>query len=183
MDENAAIQGRQFGVSPYVTAPAALNLARSAGMVSTPRVESDSQQRLREMSAVADRLLRETARLLAAKEVGLLVYVIPDPLRVHDLLDMERYREDPTAPVPVFRQDKAYLEAQLLRTLEDGRISYLYPRDQFMAHVASGQAIYRQGFGHFTRLGHELSARLLADRLWGAVALRKSPGTSSESAP
>jgi hypothetical protein len=125
------------------------------------------------MSALADRLLHEIADFLAAKGVGLMVYVIPDPLRVHDLLDVARYRLDPTAPVPLYRRDKAFLETQLLRSLETAGIPYVYPLDEFMERIAAGQEIYREGYGHFSKLGHELSAQLLAPSLWATEG--KSP--------
>lgn len=155
------------------SSPAALGLARSAGMVSTPMMAADSPDRLAEMSALADRLLHEIADFLAAKGVGLMVYVIPDPLRVHDLLDVARYRLDPTAPVPLYRRDKAFLETQLLRSLETAGIPYVYPLDEFMERIAAGQEIYREGYGHFSKLGHELSAQLLAPSLWATEG--KSP--------
>ena len=161
------------------SSPAALGLARSAGMASTPITAAASRERLVEMSALADRLLRETADFLAERGVGLLVYVIPDPLRVQDLLDVARYRLDSTAPAPLYRRDKAFLETQLLHALEANGIDYLYPLDEFMARIAAGQEIYREGYGHFSKLGHVLSAQLLEQALWAREGntgtVRRSP--------
>ena len=161
---------RLFWMHVIKRSEGALELARTAGMVSTPRVEADSQHSLQQMTALADHLLRDMADRLAAVQIELLVYVIPDPLRVNDLLDMERYRLDPNAPVPMFRKDKEFLEVGLLNALRAAGTAFVYPLDEFKTRIAAGEMIYRNGYGHFTQLGHDLSARLLEAPLEAAIA-------------
>ena len=36
--------------------------------------------------------------------------------------------------------------------------------------VVSGERVYRNGFGHFTQLGHQVTAELLEEPLWEMVA-------------
>ena len=159
------------------TNPGVMGWARRAGLVSTPNVDNNSAEQLEGMTGVAAELLDRIATLLRQRNVGFLVCVIPDPLRVQDLIDIKRYRRDDTAPVPVFRRDKELIERRVLSALSRLEIQFLHPRDLFLEHIQSGRSIYRRGYGHFTQAGHELTARLLAEKLRPLVA-KRGPGTS-----
>lgn len=158
------------------TNPGIAALARDAGMIATPDLAA-SEAHLQDMIAVSGRLLDGIAGHLREREIGLFVYLIPDPLLLQDVIDIRRFRRDPGAPQPVFRRDKERIETGILKQLDELQIDYAYPRELFIEQVEKGNAIYRRGYGHFTVLGHELSARLLADRL-AASKFRTDPGTS-----
>lgn len=151
------------------TRPGIASLARRAGMIASPEA-SAADDHLRGMTAVARRLLGGIADHLRRRGIGLLVYVVPDPLLVRDVIDIRRHRRDPAAPRPVFRRDKELLEAGALSALAQLRIAHLYPRERFIEHVEEGREIYRGGYGHFTAFGHELSARLLTAPLASNLA-------------
>ena len=159
------------------TNPGIAALARDAGMIATPDLAA-SDAHLRDMIAVAGPLLEGIAGHLRQLEIGLFVYLIPDPLLLQDAIDIRRYRRDPGAPRPVFRRDRERIEAGILEKLAELQIEYAYPRELFIEQIERGNGIYRGGYGHFTALGHELSARLLADRLAASRFVRTGPGTS-----
>ena len=159
------------------TNPGIAALARDAGMIATPDL-ARSEAHLQDMIAVAGPLLEGIAGHLRQREIGLFVYLIPDPLLLQDAIDIRRYRRDPGAPRPVFRRDRERIETGILKHLEELQVEYAYPRELFIEQIERGNAIYRGGYGHFTALGHELSARLLADGLAASRFVRTDPGTS-----
>ncbi|MFH1572015.1 MAG: SGNH/GDSL hydrolase family protein [Gemmatimonadota bacterium] len=146
----------------------ALQLAREAGLVSTPSTAVVGRQDLDEMVAVADELVGRLAAQLSASGVDLLVFVIPDPIRVHHLVTAAG--GTPSADPPAMQEEKAAIEGAVLGLLQRQGIRYLYPRDLFIERLRAGEEIYLNGFGHFTQAAHELSAELLA----GALAQKKS---------
>ncbi len=156
--------------------PGIAALARDAGMIATPDLGA-SEVHLQDMIAVAGRLLDGIAGHLRQRKIGFFVYLIPDPLLLQDVIDIRRYRRDPGARRPVFRRDRARIESGILKKLAGLRIDHAYPRELFIEQVERGNGIYHGGYGHFTALGHELSARILADRLASPI-VRKDPGTS-----
>lgn len=139
----------------------AMQMARRAGLVSTPNTVPAAAADRDRMLATADHLLGRIATDLAEVDTGLLVFVIPDPIRIHHRLLQERGQvsADPEELI----EQKAILEAGLLGILRDRGIQYLYPRAEFEAQIRAGEAMYRGGFGHFTAAAHDLSARLLAE--------------------
>ena len=159
------------------TNPGIAALARDAGMIATPDL-AGSEAHLRDMIAVAGRLLEGIAGHLRQREIRLFVYLIPDPLLLQDAIDIRRYRRDSGAPRPVFRRNRERIEAGVLEALARLNIDYAYPRELFIEQIEGGNGIYHGGYGHFTALGHELSARLLADRLAEVLIVRTDPGTS-----
>ena len=146
------------------TRPEIAALARGAGMIASPE-SSTTDDHLVGMTAMARQLLDGIAAHLRQRRIGLLVYLIPDPLRVRDVIDIRRRRRDPGAPLPVFRRDKEFIESRVLGALAQLRIDHLHPRELFIEHIEEGREIYRGGYGHFTAFGHELSARILVRHL------------------
>ena len=146
------------------TRPGIAALAREAGMIASPE-DRATDDHLQGMTAVAERLFSGIAGHLRQRRIGLFVYLIPDPLLIRDVIDIRRYRRDPGAPRPVFRRDKELIEARVLAALARLQIEHVYPRELFIEHIEEGREIYRGGYGHFTALGHELSAQDLAGRL------------------
>ena len=151
------------------TRPGVAALARRTGMIASPEGHATGDH-LRGMTAVARRLLGGIADHLRQRRIGLFVYVVPDPLLIRDAIDIRRYRRDPGTPRPVFRRDRERLEAGTLSALAHLRIDHFYPREPFIESIETGREIYRGGYGHFTALGHELSAQLLAAPLASTLA-------------
>jgi len=139
----------------------AMQLARRAGLVSTPNMVPAATADRDRMLATADHLLGQIAADLDRADIGLLVFVIPDPIRLHHRLLRERGQvsADPQELI----EQKADLEEGLLRILRERGIQHLYPRAEFEAEIRAGKALYRGGFGHFTSAAHHLSARLLVE--------------------
>ena len=157
--------------------PGIAALARDAGMIATPEFGA-SEAHLQAMTAVAGRLLAGIAGHQRQRKIGFFVYLIPDPLLLQDAIDIRRYRRDPGALRPVFRRDGERIEAGILKKLAWLQIDYAYPREPFIEQIERGNEIYHGGYGHFTALGHELSARFLAERLAASPGVRTDPGTS-----
>ena len=172
-----SVVARLFWKYAVKTNPGVAALARDAGMIATPDLAA-SEAHLQAMIAVAGRLLYGIAGNLRQRQTGFFVYLIPDPLLLQDVIDIRRYRRDPGAPRPVFRRDRERIETGVLETLVRLQIDHAYPRELFIEQIERGNGIYHGGYGHFTALGHELSARLLADRLAEVPIVRKDPGTS-----
>lgn len=139
----------------------AMQLAREAGLVSTPNTVAVAAQDQALMLATADHLLGRIAQDLEAAGMGLLVLVIPDPVRLHHLV--QAARGEALADTEALRRQKAYLEEGLLGILEARGIRHLYPRDEFVRRIRAGEGLYRNGFGHFTLAAHEHAARLLEE--------------------
>lgn len=146
------------------TRPEIAALARGAGMIASPETRT-TDDHLVGMTSLARRLLHGIAAHLQQQRIGLLVYLIPDPLLVRDAIDIRRHRRDPGAPLPVFRRDKEFIESRVLAALAQLRIDHVHPRERFIEHIEEGREIYRGGYGHFTALGHELSAQILTRHL------------------
>ena len=146
------------------TRPEIAALARGAGMIASPESRT-TDDHLAGMTSLARQLLDGIAAHLRQRRIGLLVYLIPDPLLVQDIIDIRRHRQDAGAPLPVFRRDKAFIESRVLGALAQLGIDHVNPREHFIEHLEEGREIYRGGYGHFTALGHELSARILSRHL------------------
>jgi len=144
-----------------------MQMAREAGLISTPNLDTRSADYLPEMLGVASELLAGIHQELVVAGVPLFVYVIPDPFRVHDLATPAADQDEPEQQLVRQRAD---LEGALVRTLLEAGIAHLYPRDRFVRMRVSGERVYRNGFGHFTQLGHQVTAELLEEPLWEMVA-------------
>lgn len=150
----------------------AMQLARDAGLVSTPNTAAAGERDQARMLATADHLLGRMRQDLDEAGVGLLVFVIPDPIRVHHLV--QAARGEVVSDPEDLRQQKARLESGLLRILQDRGIRYLYPRDFFVERILAGEGMYRNGFGHFTAAAHEHVARLLEEPGWRLLPVAAS---------
>ena len=147
----------------------AMQWARRAGLVSTPNTAVAGAAHQDRMLAAADHLLGRIADDLATAGVGLLVYVIPDPILLHHRIEAADGAgpagADETAAAGVevdgLLRQKARLEAGVLEILHRREIGFLYPGDLFARRLRAGEAMYRDGFGHFTAAAHQLSADLL----------------------
>lgn len=144
-------------------------VAREAGLIASPESRT-TDDHLAGMTALARRLLDGIATHLRQQRIRLFVYLIPDPLLVRDVIDIRRHRRDPGAPVPVYRKDREFIESRVLDALAQLRIDHVHPRERFIEHIEEGREIYRGGYGHFTALGHQLSAQLLAAPLASNLA-------------
>jgi lysophospholipase L1-like esterase len=144
------------------TSGGAMGLARAAGMVSTPDMESDAEGRLPEMLTVAAHLLERIATDLRQRGVPLFVFVIPDPFYVQDLVDAAR---DGTSASKLRPQRQA-IESGVLQVLRELGVAHLYPRDAFVQARLDGDGYYRNGFGHFTDEAHRVVAKALEEPLW-----------------
>ncbi len=144
-------------------------LARGAGLIASPESRT-TDDHLAGMTALARRLLDGIATHLRQQRIRLFVYLIPDPLLVRDVIDIRRHRRDPGAPVPVYRRDREFIESRVLEALAQLRIDHVHPRERFIEQIEEGREIYRGGYGHFTALGHRLSAQLLAAPLASNLA-------------
>ena len=147
------------------TSGGAMNLARAAGMVSTPDIQSDAGGRPKEMLAVAGHLLERIAADLHQQEVPLFVFVIPDPFYVQDLVDAAQAAQVHT-PALRLRAERQAVESGVLQILNDLGVEHLYPRELFVQARLQGAGYYRNGFGHFTDEGHRVVARELEKSLW-----------------
>lgn len=132
------------------TSGGAMQLARAAGMVSTPDLESSSDGRAAELLAVAEHLLQQIVSDLRAADVPLHVLVIPDPFHIHDI----------ARGVPLSSERVAIDEA-IPAMLQSLGVSYTYPRELFLERRLQDRGVYRRGFGHFTDEAHVLVADLL----------------------
>lgn len=146
------------------SSPGAMRMARAAGMVSTPDMESDAGVRVDEMLAVSARLLERIADDLRRQDVPLFVLVIPDPFHVHDLANAVRAAESGTPALRLAGQRPA-VEAGVLQALEALGVPFLYPRDEFVRARVDGDGYYRNGFGHFTDVAHARVAQWLAPEI------------------
>ena len=147
------------------TSGGAMQLARAAGMVSTPDLESDAGSRSGEMLKVAAHLLERIATDLRQRGVSLFVFVIPDPFWVQDLVNEARAARDDTPALRLHMQ-RQEIESGVLQILTQLRIAHLYPRDDFVQTRLDGDGYYRNGFGHFTDEAHRVVARQLEEPLW-----------------
>jgi hypothetical protein len=147
------------------TSAGAMAVARAAGMVSTPDMESDAAGQTEEMTAVGQRLLERIRDDLRARGVPLLVFVIPDPFRVHDLANARRAAEQGT-PALRLEGEQGQVEAGVLAALTSLGLAHVYPREAFVQARVDGAGYYRNGFGHFTDEAH----RVVADLLQPAVS-------------
>lgn len=136
----------------------AMQLARAAGMVSTPDLENDAGGRVTEMLKVTEHLLGRIAGDLRDRGVPLAVFVIPDPFHVHDVV-----RGAPDA-------ERDAIETGVLQILTSLGLDYIYPRELFLQARREGKGLYRNGFGHFTDDAHRLVADQLEQPLWNQVA-------------
>jgi hypothetical protein len=147
------------------TSGGAMQLARAAGMVSTPDLESDAGSRSGEMLKVAAHLLERIATDLRQRGVSLFVFVIPDPFWVQDLVNAARAARDDTPALRLHMQ-RQEIESGVLQILTQLRIAHLYPRDDFVQARLDGDGYYRNGFGHFTDEAHRVVAGQLEEPLW-----------------
>jgi hypothetical protein len=147
------------------TSGGAMQLARAAGMVSTPDLESDAGSRSGEMLKVAAHLLERIATDLRQRGVSLFVFVIPDPFWVQDLVNAARAARDDTPALRLHMQ-RQEIESGVLQILTQLRIAHLYPREDFMQARLDGDGYYRNGFGHFTDEAHRVVAGQLEEPLW-----------------
>ena len=147
------------------TSGGAMQLARAAGMVSTPDLESDAGSRSGEMLKVAAHLLERIATDLRQRGVSLFVFVIPDPFWVQDLVNAARAARDDTPALRLHMQ-RQEIESGVLQILTQLRIAHLYPRDDFVQARLDGDGYYRNGFGHFTDEAHCVVAGQLEEPLW-----------------
>ncbi len=150
------------------TSGSAMQLARAAGMVSTPDMESDAGGRTQEMLTVATHLLQQIATDLRDRHVPFFVLVIPDPFHVHHLVNAARAARDGT-PALRLEAERVAIESGVLQILTQQGIEYLYPREAFVQARLNGDGYYRNGFGHFTDEGHRVVARQLATALGGGA--------------
>ena len=121
-------------------------VARGAGLIASPESRT-TDDHLAGMTALARRLLDGIATHLRQQRIRLLVYLIPDPLLVRDVIDIRRHRRDPGAPVPVYRRDRAFIESRVLDALAQLRIDHVHPRERFIEHIEEGREIYRNVSG------------------------------------
>ena len=147
------------------TSGGAMQLARAAGMVSTPDLQSDAGGRSAEMIVVATHLLERIASDLRQLDVPLFVFVIPDPFYVQDLVDAARAARDGT-PALKLRAERQATESGVLQALTQLGIPHLYPRHAFVQARLDGDGYYRNGFGHFTDEAHRVVAEHLEVPLW-----------------
>jgi lysophospholipase L1-like esterase len=134
----------------------AMDLARQAGMVSTPDLEGDAGGRTEEIVEVGQRLLRRLHAALGRQQTPWFVLVLPDPFRVHDLV---RLRTD-GAPAP--DEERAAIDAGVLAELRRLGVPHLYPLERFVEAGRRDDGVYRNGFGHLTDEAHGVVADLLA---------------------
>lgn len=132
----------------------AMQLARAAGMVSTPDLENDAGGRVTQMLAVTRHLLDRIAMDLRTRNIPLAVFVIPDPFHVHDIVRGE---------VDVERQA---IETGVQDILAELQIDHVYPRELFLQSRRHDAGLYRNGFGHFTDAAHGMVAEELDRPLW-----------------
>ena len=145
------------------------SLARAMGMVSTPEIPSEPDPAGdEEMLEVAKLQLAAIAELLAARHIPLVVYAIPDPFRVRAIM------ENPGAA------KHTSTEEAVLSTLAEQGVPCVYPRDLFAERMVAGEAIYRNGYGHFTEAAHALSANLLEPLLWDHALTAGTPSDSGD---
>ena len=131
------------------------SFARAMGMVSTPEIPPETDPAGdEEMLKVAQLQLAAIAEFLSARRIPLVVYAIPDPFRVREVMENETVSKHSAA------------EEVVLSTLAQHGVPCVYPRDLFADRTAAGEAMYRNGYGHFTQAAHALSARLLEPLLW-----------------
>ena len=148
----------------------AMQMARAAGMVSTPDLEGDSGGRTAEMLVVANYLLQRIAEDLRARDVPLFVLVIPDPFHVNDLYKRAGAGRDGTKAPPLDAERQA-IESGVLQILGQLNIEYIYPRADFVQARLDGDGYYRNGFGHFTDAAHGAVAALLEEPLRKLVSV------------
>ncbi|MDA0336585.1 MAG: hypothetical protein O2782_15595 [bacterium] len=148
---------------------AAMHMARTAGMVSTPDLEQAAIGRTAAMLTVADYLLRRIVDDLRARNVPLHVLLIPDPFHVNDLVhavQAERSGTPPSAP----QAERQAIESGMLQILQQLGLGYTYPRAAFVQARLHGDGYYRNGFGHLTDAAHRVVAELLEQPLWDLVS-------------
>ena len=147
-------------------------------MIATPDL-AGSEAHLRDMIAVADRLLEGIAGHLRQRETRL--SRLPDsrtPCCSRTPSTSGAIAAIPGRRAPSSAGTGSGSRAGVLEALARLNIDYAYPRELFIEQIEGGNGIYHGGYGHFTALGHELSARLLADRLAEVLIVRTDPGTS-----
>jgi hypothetical protein len=147
--------------------PRLMKFARAGGLVSSPSFILDTDEQVREMCEVARRLLSEIGGMARREGLELLVYVIPDPIRVERLADPAHARTGLHAEA--YRRNRELQERSVIECLEEEKIPYVFPRDLIVERVASGEEIYLGGYGHFSVEGHELSAEVLEPQVRKAL--------------
>ena len=168
---------RLFWMRVIKSIPAMMEIARNAGMVATPDGFANKHHHLQDMITVAQRLFLGIRNHLLAMDTKLFVYIIPDPLLVQDVIDIRRFNRDFNSTKPMYRKGRQWIETKTLAILDSLQVRYAYPRESFIAQIESGNQIYRGGYGHFTALGHKLSAQLIAEHV-APMLIKKNLGNS-----
>jgi hypothetical protein len=131
--------------------------ARHAGLVgsSTNAASSDDIGGAIEVA----KLLLLALRNALPESMPLVLYLIPDPVRVNQLA------RQPNPLLPLAEERARRIESELTPFLEVQGFEYVYPLESFVEAVRLGSEVYVGGSGHLTVLGHELSAFLLQPHL------------------
>jgi hypothetical protein len=150
----------------------AMQMARAAGMVSTPDLEGESGGRTPEMMIVARHLLQRIVKDLRARGIPLFVLVIPDPFHVNDLYKRASAERDGTQ-VPPLDPERQAIEVGVVQILRQLEVEHTYPRAAFVQARLDGDGYYRNGFGHFTDAAHGAVAALLEEPLRDLVSISR----------
>jgi hypothetical protein len=153
-------------------------VARNNGLVSFGAIHPLSEQQRAEVLAIARLQFHRIKEHLAARHVGLFVLVIPDPIRVQEVVTgRPDNRTDDISP-----SDRIFLERGLLTILETEGISYEYPLTLFVDQVRRGREMYIQKFGHLSTEGHRQTAWVLESRLRQKIQIHADQDTGKSSA-
>ena len=137
-----------------------MQVARLGGLVSTPQMVEESLPQLQGMTAVGQALLGDIATFLRAQDVALFVFVIPDPMLVNMDAFPDKFAEDLVSQR--LRKNKDLLMREMVNFLDQNGFLYVLPFDRFVADMRLGHEVYLNGYGHFSKRGHEISAHALA---------------------